>query len=56
MDFEERKVNKRMLLFAEPSLGEVLWWHLNFPDNVVGDSNPKTEKKKTHFIIFFRYK
>jgi hypothetical protein len=24
MDFEERKVNKRMLLFAEPSLGEVL--------------------------------
>jgi hypothetical protein len=24
MDFEERKVNKQMLLFAEPNLGEAL--------------------------------
>jgi len=41
MDFEERKVNKQMLLFAEPNLGEALRSHLNFPDNVVGVSNPQ---------------
>lgn len=41
MDFEERKLNKQMLLFAEPNLGEALRSHLNFPDNMVGDSNPQ---------------
>jgi hypothetical protein len=55
MDFEERKVNKQMLLFAEPNLGEALRWYINFPDNVVGDSNPQTENT-THFTIFLRCK
>ena len=49
-DFEERTVNKQMLLFAEPNWGEVLRSNLNFPDSVVGDSNSQSENT-THFII-----
>ena len=55
MDFEERKLSKQMLLFAEPNLGEAIRSHLNFPDSVVGDLNPQTENT-THFTIFLRCK
>ena len=50
VDFGERKLSKQMLLFAEPNLGEALRSHLNFPDNVVRDSNSQNENT-THFII-----